>query len=183
MLCIHEQHGHAHLDLKSPNILLNNAGVAKIADFGLASFEDSTAAVNPPDLSSLSREEFAQHTWYFRETIEETTSADGFDSKARVGTPEWMAPEMYLEGESSKSCDVYSFGIVMWEMLARARPYTGFDAGAALTAASVAQLVPLWASLGRRPAVPKRTMTSMGMPDGVADLFETLMTARLSRHP
>jgi serine/threonine protein kinase len=62
----------------------------------------------------------------------------------RCGTPCWTAPEI-IRGESySEKADVYSFGIVMWELLTRKVPY------ASQTFMSVA----LEVLDGKRPEVP-----------------------------
>jgi serine/threonine protein kinase len=43
------------------------------------------------------------------------------------GTVEYCAPEV-LRGESySETCDVWSFGVVLWELLTRQRPYSDSD--------------------------------------------------------
>ena len=41
------------------------------------------------------------------------------------GAVSHTAPELLLEGKLSKGCDVYSFGVLMWEMYAGERPYYG----------------------------------------------------------
>jgi serine/threonine protein kinase len=39
--------------------------------------------------------------------------------------PEWMAPE-FLRGEpSNEKCDVYSFGVILWELLMMQQPWSG----------------------------------------------------------
>jgi len=44
-----------------------------------------------------------------------------------VGTPRWNAPEL-LEGDSyTEKVDVYSFGIVMWELIARKLPFENIN--------------------------------------------------------
>ena len=40
------------------------------------------------------------------------------------GTPTHMAPEMLLSGRKSKAGDVYSFGLVMWEMYTGGRAFS-----------------------------------------------------------
>ncbi|XP_068207126.1 uncharacterized protein [Palaemon carinicauda] len=43
------------------------------------------------------------------------------------GTPAWMAPELLTKGEVSAKCDVYSFAIILWEMLTSSHPFKGLD--------------------------------------------------------
>ncbi|KAJ7532053.1 hypothetical protein O6H91_14G070300 [Diphasiastrum complanatum] len=50
------------------------------------------------------------------------------------GTPPWMAPEL-LSGNSSmvtEKIDVFSFGIVMWELLTGEEPYANMHYGAVI---------------------------------------------------
>lgn len=42
-----------------------------------------------------------------------------------AGTITHMAPEVITESLHSKAADVYSFGVVLWELLACAKPYSG----------------------------------------------------------
>ena len=45
------------------------------------------------------------------------------DNKGKIGTPHWMAPEI-LRGESyTEAADVYSFGVILWEVLTGQIPY------------------------------------------------------------
>lgn len=43
--------------------------------------------------------------------------SDTFRASCKKGTVDWMAPEMILNNSCTQSCDIYSFGIVMWELL------------------------------------------------------------------
>ncbi|KAK8406422.1 hypothetical protein O3P69_007237 [Scylla paramamosain] len=43
------------------------------------------------------------------------------------GTPAWMAPELLTKGDVSTKCDVYSYAIILWEMLSTSHPFKGLD--------------------------------------------------------
>jgi serine/threonine-protein kinase len=85
-----------HRDLKPPNILLNNKGVLKIVDFGLA------AAVNRDD---------------------SRVTKTGF----MVGTPTYMSPEQIRGEDIDARTDIYSLGVIMYELFSGKPPYTGKD--------------------------------------------------------
>lgn len=40
-----------------------------------------------------------------------------------IGTPNWTAPEVFLGQPHTAACDVWSFGVVVWETVSRACPY------------------------------------------------------------
>eukprot|EP00161_Ancyromonas_sigmoides_P014949 TRINITY_DN3924_c0_g1_i1.p1 TRINITY_DN3924_c0_g1~~TRINITY_DN3924_c0_g1_i1.p1 ORF type:complete len:512 (-),score=236.69 TRINITY_DN3924_c0_g1_i1:32-1501(-) len=82
-----------HRDLKSMNILLDEHGTAKVADFGLS-----------------------------REREDNVTMTAG------LGTPHWLAPEIARRQKYDEKVDVYSFGIMIWEMLTLSVPFSELDA-------------------------------------------------------
>jgi serine/threonine protein kinase len=45
--------------------------------------------------------------------------------KGRIGTPHWMAPEIMLGEKYSIPSDIYSYGMILWEMLTNQIPYYG----------------------------------------------------------
>ncbi len=46
---------------------------------------------------------------------------------AQTGTFTYMAPEVLISQNYTKSCDIYSFGITLWEMLTRTKPYKNMN--------------------------------------------------------
>lgn len=44
---------------------------------------------------------------------------------ASAGTPEWMAPELIRNEPFTEKCDIFSLGVVMWELCTLSRPWDG----------------------------------------------------------
>jgi hypothetical protein len=117
-----------HRDLKSHNLLVTKDFVIKVADFGLtiARERKATSMEGEQDGSGDSGGRYGVQgacslSWFGR--------CDGGHVRLWVcrcaGTPQWMAPEV-MEGQSySNRIDVYSFGIVLCELLARIVPFSG----------------------------------------------------------
>lgn len=94
------QVGVVHRDLKPPNILINDKGLVKVVDFGLA-------AVNQPD-ARLTR------------------------TGILLGTPTYMAPEQVRARTIDARTDIYSLGVIMYEMFTGKPPYIAEDPMAVL---------------------------------------------------
>ncbi|XP_052308857.1 serine/threonine-protein kinase STY8 isoform X2 [Populus trichocarpa] len=112
MHCLH-QNNIVHRDLKSANLLMDENGVAKVADFGVARVQDQTGVMT-----------------------------------AETGTYRWMAPEVIEHKPYDHKADVFSFGIVLWELLTGKLPYE--------------HLSPLQAAVGvvqqgLRPSIPSHS--------------------------
>ncbi|KAL3537896.1 hypothetical protein ACH5RR_001262 [Cinchona calisaya] len=67
-------------------------------------------------------------------------------SKSTAGTPEWMAPEVLRNEPSNEKCDVYSFGIILWELATLRLPWRGMNP---------MQVVGAVGFQNRRPDIPK----------------------------
>ena len=102
--------GVVHRDVKPGNVMLTDSGRAKVLDFGLAKY------VAP------SGDETA--TWSGRHRGFETPGA-------LLGTLAYMSPEQARGEEIDARSDVFSLGIVLYELLAGRRPFTGSDRGRA----------------------------------------------------
>lgn len=47
------------------------------------------------------------------------------DNHGKIGTPHWMAPEILRGEKYTEAADVYSFGVIIWEMITGDIPYMG----------------------------------------------------------
>jgi serine/threonine-protein kinase len=95
-MTVAHQAGVIHRDLKPANILVNNDGLLKIVDFGVA------AAASSGD-TQLTK------TGYV------------------IGSPKYMAPEQILGKKVDQTADVYSIGVIMYEMATGVPPYSRGD--------------------------------------------------------
>ena len=120
------EHGIIHRDLKPANIKVTPDEVVKVLDFGLAKAlepERSDAdAGNSPTM-----------------TVVATTKG------LILGTPTYMSPEQARGGVVDRRADVWSFGVVLYEMLTGQPPFTG--ANIPDTLAAVLNTEPDWRAL------------------------------------
>jgi len=110
--------GIIHRDLKPGNILFDDEGRPKLADFGIA------RSLAPGDPAQPTR---------------------------AVGTPGYMAPEQVLGRPADERADIFSFGIVLYEMIAGVLPFPGPSDTAVLHSIAYADPLPL---KPLRPEIP-----------------------------
>ena len=83
--------GMVHRDIKPQNVLIGEAGEAKVADFGIALAASRSSATSGTDLV--------------------------------FGTPGYMSPEQAMGERVGPQSDLYSLGVVLYEMLTGALPF------------------------------------------------------------
>lgn len=97
------QKGIVHRDLKPGNILLTKSGV-KVLDFGLAKIQHAPADDNPSLVDTHA-----------------PLTAEG----SILGTLQYMSPEQVEGRDADARSDIFAFGVVLYELIAGTRPFTG----------------------------------------------------------
>ncbi|MEO7403975.1 MAG: protein kinase, partial [Burkholderiales bacterium] len=122
--------GVVHRDIKPANLLVSEAGVVKISDFGIARLESSHMTM----------------------------------SGEVLGTPFYMSPEQFLGGNIDERTDIYSAGVITYEILTGRRPFDG------VSAALMKQV------LDEEPLAPSRLEPRLG-----AEMDEAILKALAKR--
>jgi serine/threonine protein kinase len=118
------EHEIIHRDLKPENVMRDERGSVKIADFGIATAYDELANANLTPLGEF------------------------------VGAPGYVSPEQVLGKPATRVSDLYSVGVIAFELFTGAVPFAETGGGSALLVSKVNQRAPPLSSL--RPDLDKR---------------------------
>jgi serine/threonine protein kinase/tetratricopeptide (TPR) repeat protein len=132
-ICAAVQHAHqnlvVHRDLKPGNILITTEGTPKLLDFGIAK-------VLTPELNAL--------------------MLDRTRTELRVLTPDYASPEQVRGEKLATTSDVYSLGVVLYELLTGHRPYRSLHAPPHELARVICE---------QEPAKPSQAIADFGLPN------------------
>jgi Serine/threonine protein kinase len=104
-LCAAHEAGIIHRDIKPENIMIRPDGIVKVLDFGIAKLSEREPAQTGTDAPTLVRSLTNQGTI--------------------LGTANYMSPEQARGLEVDERSDIFSLGVVIYEMIAQKPPFTG----------------------------------------------------------
>jgi eukaryotic-like serine/threonine-protein kinase len=158
----HER-GVVHRDLKPANIKITPDGVVKVLDFGLAKAIDDPVPMGDPSNSP-------------------TLTLGPTRVGVILGTAAYMSPEQASGHPADRRADIWSFGAVLYEMLAGKRAFGGNSVPDTL--ATVLKLEPDWDALPTRTPASIRTLVRRCLTKDRKQRLQAIGEARIAlEHP
>src|SRR6266480_760805 len=125
--------GIVHRDIKPENIMLRPDGYVKVLDFGIAKLAESTFAQATADRAGSM-------------TLAETNLG------SVLGTVRYMSPEQAYGARVDQGTDIWSLGVVLYEMVTGHAPFTGDTPGEVMSSILEKEPPPLTSSIAHTPA-------------------------------
>ena len=119
------QAGIVHRDIKPENIMLRSDGYVKVLDFGIAKFFEKTGSHHTGDFEAT--------------TVELINTEPGMV----IGSPNYMSPEQARGLPVDVRTDIFSLGVVLYEMIAGSAPFAGRTASDVIALILTTEPLPL----------------------------------------
>ncbi|MCM3869990.1 MAG: protein kinase [Pyrinomonadaceae bacterium] len=131
-LAVAHEAGVVHRDIKPENLMLRGDGYVKVLDFGLAKLTERYSADSDSEAATLPV--FNTH------------------SEMMIGTINYLSPEQARRQEVDERTDLWSLGVVLYEMLTGRMPFTGETNSHAIVAILEREPTPVTESLPGMPS-------------------------------
>ncbi len=152
-----------HRDIKPENVMIRRDGVVKVLDFGLAKLNEKNFSVSQPERKFHTTEGFVK------------------------GTVHYMSPEQLRGGSIDSRTDLFSLGVVLYEMLSGAPPFAGPSSNE-IIAGILERTVPPIVTREIPPPLARLVMNLLeknanDRPGSAAAVLEELKTIRYEMEP